>query len=117
VGQTVSALSGLAAALQLNGPTLNSAGAAIGSMSAAQGAWNQNSSARIGAAAVWGQAIQTATVALQLRNLMLLQQAARASGQASIMTYDAAKAALVAPAPTAAIPSTKSLYFAPTNAK
>ena len=114
VGQIVGALSGLAAALKMNGPALNGAGAGIGSINAAQGAWNQNTSARIGAAAVWGQAIQTATMALQLRNLVLLQQTARASAQASIMTYDATKAALVSPAPSVTIPSTTSLYFTPT---
>ena len=117
VGQAVGALSGLAAALQVNGPALNGAGAAIGAMNAAQGAWNQNTSARIGAASVWGQAIQTATVALQLRNLMLLQQTARASGQASVMTYDASKAAFVTPTPVATIPSATSLYFTPTTTK
>ena len=117
VGQAVGALSRLAAALQMNGPALNGAGAGIGSINAAQGAWNQNTSARIGAAAVWGQAIQTATMALQLRNLMLLQQTARASAQASVMTYDATKAALVTPAPLATVPSTTSLYFMPTKTK
>jgi hypothetical protein len=117
VGQAVGALSGLAAALQVNGPALNGAGAAIGAMNAAQGAWNQNTSARIGAASVWGQAMQTATVALQLRNLMLLQQTARASGQASVMTYDASKAAFVTPTPVATIPSATSLYFTPTTTK
>ena len=117
VGQAVGALSGLAAALQVNGPALNGAGAAIGAMNAAQGAWNQNTSARIGVASVWGQAMQTATVALQLRNLMLLQQTARASGQASVMTYDASKAAFVTPTPVATIPSAASLYFTPTTTK
>ena len=117
VGQVVGALSGLAAALKMNGPALNNAAMAIGSMTAAQGAWNQNTSARIGAAAVWGQAIQTATTALELRNLMLLQQAARASAQASVMTYDATRAALVAPAVAATITSTTNLYFAPTATK
>ena len=117
MGQVVGALSGLAAALKMNGPALNGAAAAIGSMTAAQGAWNQNTSARIGAAAVWGQAIQTATTALELRNLMLLQQAARASAQASVMTYDATRAALVAPAVAATITSTTNLYFAPTATK
>src|SRR5271163_420095 len=110
VGQAVGAL-------QVNGPALNGAGAAIGAMNAAQGAWNQNTSARIGAASVWGQALQTATVALQLRNLMLLQQTARASGQASVMTYDASKAAFVTPTPVATIPSATSLYFTPTTTK
>jgi hypothetical protein len=117
VGQAVGALSGLAAALQVNGPALNGAGAAIGAMNTAQGAWNQNTSARIGAASVWGQAMQTATMALQLRNLMLLQQTARASGQASVMTYDASKAAFVTPTPVATIPSATSLYFTPTTTK
>ena len=117
VGQVVGALSGLAVALKMNGPALNSVAVAIGSMTAAQGAWNQNTSARIGAAAVWGQAIQTATTALELRNLMLLQQAARASAQASVMTYDATRAALVAPAVAATITSTTNLYFAPTATK
>ena len=117
VGQAVGALSGLAAALRMNSPALNVAGAAIGAMNAAQGAWNQNTSARVGAASVWGQAIQTATLALQLRNLMLLQQTARASAQASIMAYDATRAALVAPAAAATIPSTTNLYFTPTAAK
>jgi hypothetical protein len=117
VGQAVGALSGLAAALQMNGPALNGAGAGVGAISAAQGAWNQNTSARIGAASVWGQAMQTGTVALQLRNLMLLQQTARASGQASVMTYDASKAAFVTPTPVATIPSATSLYFTPTTTK
>ena len=117
VGQSVGALSGLATALQMNGPALNSAAAAIGSMTAAQGTWNQNTSARIGAASVWGQAIQTATIALQLRNLMLLQQTARASAQSSVMTYDGARSALVNPAPATTIPSTANLYFTPTTTK
>ena len=114
VGQAVAALSGLALALKSNGSALNGAGAAIGSLSAAQGAWNQNTSTRIGGAAVWGQAIQTATVALRLRNLMLLQQTARASAQAAVMTYDPAKATLVTVAPSATNASTASVYFTPT---
>ena len=61
--------------------------------------------------------MQTATMALQLRNLMLLQQTARASGQASVMTYDASKAAFVTPTPVATIPSATSLYFTPTTTK
>jgi len=112
-GQVVGALSSLSSALQSNGPALNTAGAAIGALNAAQGAWNQNTSVRIGGASVWGQAIQTATLALQLRNLMLLQQTARASGQAAVMTYDATRATLVTLAPAATSESTASIYFAP----
>jgi hypothetical protein len=117
VGQVVGALSSLSSALQSNSPALNGAGAAIGSLSAAQAAWNQNTSARIGAASVWGQAIQTAALTLQLRNLMLLQQTARASGQAAVMNYDAAKAALVTVAPAATNNSTASVNFAPTTTR
>lgn len=113
VGQVVGALSSLSSALQSNGPALNNAGVAIGALSTAQGAWNQNTSARIGGASVWGQAVQTATLALQLRNLMLLQQTARASGQAVVMTYDATRATLVTLAPAATSGSTASVYFAP----
>jgi hypothetical protein len=102
IGQTVNGLSSLTSALQSNGPSLASAGAAIGTLSAAQAAWSQNTSARIGGVSIWGQAIQVASLTLQLRNLMLLQQAARASGQAQVMTYNAAAAILVGGAPAIA---------------
>jgi hypothetical protein len=95
VGQAVNGLSSLTAALQSNGPFLNGAGATIGALSAAQAAWSQNTSARIGGVSIWGQAIQVGSLALQLRNLMLLQQTARASGQAQVMTYNAVAAVLV----------------------
>jgi hypothetical protein len=64
-------------------------------LSAAQAAWTQNTSARIGGVSIWGQAVQVASLTLQLRNLILLQQATRASGQAQVMTYNPAMAVLV----------------------
>ncbi|WP_158816102.1 hypothetical protein [Methylocapsa sp. S129] len=112
VGQATNSLSGLTSALQSNNPALVGAGLAIGTLSAAQSAWNQNTSARIGGASVWGQAIQIGTLAVQLRNLMLLQQTARASGQAQVMTYNAATAVLVNGAPTAPDNSTASVVGA-----
>lgn len=116
VGQAVNGLSSLATALQANGPSLISAGAAIGSLSAAQAAWTQNTSARIGGVSIWGQAIQVGSLALQLRNLMLLQQTARASGQAQVMTYNAAAAVLVGSAPVIADNSVATFAQTPTYA-
>ena len=95
LGQAVSSFSSLAAAIQSNRSSLSSAGATIGALSAAQAAWSQNTSGRIGGVSIWGQAIQVASLTLQLRNLMLLQQTARASGQAQVMTYNPATAVLV----------------------
>jgi hypothetical protein len=102
VRQVVNGLSAVTSAVQTNGPSLLGASATIGSVATAQAAWSQNTGARIGAASIWGQAIQVGSLSLQLRNLMLLQQAAKASGQAQVMTYDAAAAVLVGGAPTVA---------------
>lgn len=116
VGQAVNSLSGLTSALQSNGPSLLAAGAAIGSLNAAQAAWSQNTSARISGVSIWGQAVQVGSIALQLRNLMLLQQAARASGQVQVMTYNAATAVLVGGAPTIANNSVVSPVQSPSYA-
>jgi hypothetical protein len=116
LGQIVNGLSGLGSALQSNGPTLLAAGAAIGSLSAAQAAWSQNTSARIGGVSIWGQAIQVGSLALQLRNLMLLQQTARASGQAEVMTYNGAAAVLVGGAPAVSENSIITAVQSPTYA-
>ena len=116
VGQTVSSLSSLSAALQSNGSSLSTAGGAIGMLSAAQAAWSQNTSARIGGVSIWGQAVQVASLTLQLRNLILLQQATRASGQAQVMTYNPAIAVLVGGAKTVADNSVAAPLQLPTYA-
>ena len=97
LSQTLGGLAAVAGGVQSNKSGLQGAVAIIGTISALDGAWRQNSGARLGSAQVWGQAIQLGTTMLQLRQSELLRQAAGASAAAQVMTYDPAKARLVGP--------------------
>jgi hypothetical protein len=85
----------LAAVIEANMQGLNQGKAAIGSVDSLQGAWDQNSQARIGTVGVWGQAIQAGSIRLQYENDKLIRQLEEASQRQKIMTYDPAKARLV----------------------
>jgi len=97
LSQTLGGLAAVSSGVQSNKSGLQGAVAIIGTISALDGAWRQNSGARLGSAQVWGQAIQLGTTMLQLRQSELLRQAAGASAAAQVMTYDPAKARLVGP--------------------
>ena len=94
-GQAVNAMSAVNVAIAANKSSLASQGQAIGSVNSIQGAFDQNSSGRLSEASVWGQAVQSGTTTLQLRNQQLLDQAAAASATSNIMDYDKSKARLV----------------------
>jgi hypothetical protein len=85
----------LAAVIEANMQGLNQGKAQIGSVQSLQGAWDQNSQARIGTVGVWGQAIQAGSIRLQYENDKLIRQLEEASQRQKIMTYDPAKARLV----------------------
>ena len=88
VGQMVNALAAVAAAISTNTSTLKSQEAAIGTATSLQGAFDQNTAARLSGAEIWNQAIQAATSTVQMRNQRLVDQAAAASAAAKVMTYD-----------------------------
>jgi hypothetical protein len=96
VNQATSSLSATGGAMSQNVNALNGLGASIGSVNTAQGGWDQNSASRMGAASVWGQAIQLGTLILQLRNQALMQRTMASSQTAVVMSYDAAAARLAA---------------------
>jgi hypothetical protein len=85
----------LAAVIEANMQGLNQGKAQIGSVQSLQGAWDQNSQARIGTVGIWGQAIQASSIRLQYENDKLIRQLEEASQRQKIMTYDPAKARLV----------------------
>jgi hypothetical protein len=95
VGQTVNALAAVAAAISTNTSTLKSQEAAIGTATSLQGAFDQNTAARLSGAQIWNQAIQAATSTVQMRNQRLVDQAAAASAAAKVMTYDPASVSFV----------------------
>jgi hypothetical protein len=94
-GQATNAMSAVSAAIVANKNSLATQGQAIGSVNSIQGAFDQNSSVRLSEASVWGQAVQSGTTTLQLRNQQLLDQTAAASATSNIMDYDKSKARLV----------------------
>jgi hypothetical protein len=94
-GQVVNAMAAVSAALGANSGNLNLQGQGIGTVDTMQGAFDQNSAARLSGASLWGQAVQTGTTTLQLRNQQLQDQNAAASASAAVMEYDASKARLV----------------------
>ncbi|API57497.1 hypothetical protein BMW22_38940 (plasmid) [Rhizobium leguminosarum] len=88
VGHVVSALAAVAAAISANTSTLKSQANAIGSANSLQGAFDQNTAARLSGAQIWNQAIQAVTTTVRLRNQRLVDQAAAESAAAKVMTYD-----------------------------
>ena len=94
-GQAVNAMSAVSAAIAANKNGLATQGQANGSVNSIQGAFDQNSSDRLSEASVWGQAVQSGTTTLQLRNQQLLDQTVAASATSNIMDYDKLKARLI----------------------
>lgn len=94
-GQAINAMSAVSAAIAGNRNSLTTQGQAIGSVNTVHGAFDQNTSGRLSEASVWGQAVQSGTTTLQLRNQQLLDQSAAASATSNIMDYDKSKARLV----------------------
>lgn len=87
IGQVVSALAATAAAISANTSTLQNQAATIGNANL-QGAFDQNTTARLSGAQIWNQAIQSATTTVRLRNQRLVDQAAAESAASKVMTYD-----------------------------
>ncbi|MGO4569448.1 hypothetical protein AB4Z52_31480 [Rhizobium sp. 2YAF20] len=88
VGQVVNALAAVAAAINANTSTLKNQATAIGSANSLQGAFDQNTAARLSGAQIWNQAIQAVTTTVRLRNQRLVDQAAADSAAAKVMAYD-----------------------------
>ena len=95
LAQAVAAVAAVAGAMQQNTGGLKTAGGVVGSLSPVQGAWDQNSAARVGSAGLWNQALQGATIAANAQTQRLIQQSATASAASKVMTYDPSHAALV----------------------
>jgi hypothetical protein len=87
-GQVVSALAAVAAALSANTSTLKNQANAIGTANSLQGAFDQNTAARLSGAQIWNQTIQAVTTTVQIRNQRLVDQAAAESAATKVMTYD-----------------------------
>ncbi|NTI52830.1 hypothetical protein G6L94_31385 [Agrobacterium rhizogenes] len=87
-GQVVSALAAVAAAISANRSTLKNQATAIGTANSLQGAFDQNTAARLSGAQIWNQTIQAVTTTVQLRNQRLVDQAAAESAATKVMTYD-----------------------------
>ncbi|WP_234906740.1 hypothetical protein [Rhizobium rhizogenes] len=87
-GQVVNALAAVAAAISANTSTLKSQATAIGIANSLQGAFDQNTAARLSGAQIWNQTIQAVTTTVQMRNQRLVDQAAAESAATKVMTYD-----------------------------
>jgi hypothetical protein len=85
----------LAAVIEANMQGLNQGKAQIGSVQSLQGAWDQNSQARVGTVGIWGQAIQAGSIRLQYENDKLIRQLEAASQQQKVLTYNPATVRLV----------------------
>jgi hypothetical protein len=83
--QVLSALSNVSGALATNSGALTAAAAMVGTLNPSQGAWDQNTAARLAAIATWNQAIQAATTTAQLRNQLLLSRLSAAAAAAAMM--------------------------------
>jgi hypothetical protein len=97
MAQSIGALS---AVIEANMQGLNQGQAQIGAVESLQGAWDQNSQARIGTVGIWGQAIQAGSIRLQYENDKLIRMLAEASNRQKILTYDRTKARLVEEPPS-----------------
>jgi hypothetical protein len=86
--------------IEANMQGLNQGQAQIGAVESLQGAWDQNSQARIGTVGIWGQAIQAGSIRLQYENDKLIRMLAEASNRQKILTYDRTKARLVEESPS-----------------
>ncbi|WP_246799181.1 hypothetical protein [Rhizobium leguminosarum] len=87
-GQVVSALAVVAAAISANTSALRNQATAIGTANSLQGAFDQNTAARLSGAQIWNQTIQAVTTTVQMRNQRLVDQAAAESAATKVMTYD-----------------------------
>jgi hypothetical protein len=90
----------LAAVIEANMQGLNQGKAQIGSVQSLQGAWDQNSQARVGTVGIWGQAIQAGSMRLQFENDKLIRMLDEASNRQKMLTYDRSKARLVEETPS-----------------
>nr|WP_234916591.1 hypothetical protein [Rhizobium rhizogenes]QCL10192.1 hypothetical protein pC6.5b_298 [Rhizobium rhizogenes] len=94
-GQVVSALAAVAAAINANTSTLKNQATTIGTASSLQGAFDQNTAARLSGAQIWNQVIQAVTTTVQVRNQQLVDQAAAESAATKVMTYDPSSVSFV----------------------
>jgi hypothetical protein len=90
----------LAAVIEANMQGLNQGQTQIGSVQSLQGAWDQNSQARVGTVGIWGQAIQAGSMRLQYENDKLIRMLDEASNRQKMLTYDRSKARLVEETPS-----------------
>jgi hypothetical protein len=90
----------LAAVIEANMQGLNQGQTQIGSVQSLQGAWDQNSQARVGTVGIWGQAIQAGSMRLQFENDKLIRMLDEASNRQKMLTYDRSKARLVEETPS-----------------
>ncbi|QND44698.1 hypothetical protein HB780_01955 (plasmid) [Rhizobium lusitanum] len=95
VGQVVNALAAVAAAISADTSTLKNQANAIGTANSLQGAFDQNTTARLSGAQIWNQTIQAVTTTVQMRNQQLVDQAAAESAATKVMTYDPSSVSFV----------------------
>jgi hypothetical protein len=84
--QALGAIAAVTAGLQTNSGALTTASQAVGALNPSQGAWDQNSAARLAGSGVWNQAVQAADVTMQLRNQILMSRIMAASAAANFMS-------------------------------
>jgi hypothetical protein len=85
----------LAAVIEANMQGLDQGKAQIGSVESLQGAWDQNSQARIGTVGIWGQAIQAGSLRLQFENNKLIRLLDEASRRQKALAFDPSTVRLV----------------------
>jgi hypothetical protein len=85
----------LAAAIEANMLGFNQGKAQIGGVQSLQGAWDQNSQARVGTVGVWSEAIQAGSIRLQYENDKLVRMLDEASRRQKMLTYDPSAVRLV----------------------
>ena len=85
VGQVLNSLAAVASAIAANHSALTAQSTTIGASSTQQGAFDQNTFARLSAAQVWNQAIEAVNTRNTMRNQKLLDQVAGESALSDFM--------------------------------
>lgn len=86
--QSIETSQATANAMSSNKSGLQGAGGSVGGLDPIQGAWNQNSVARVGNASVWNQAIQVETTVQNLMTQRLIRAVNAQSADARMMQFD-----------------------------
>lgn len=97
--QSVASSQAVSTALTESVSGFQSTGNSIGGLDPIQGAWNQNSLAKVGNGSLWNQAIQVSAMVSDLVTQSALRGVSSTSADAWVMTFDPALMMLAGPSP------------------